>query len=136
MSCRLTPERQPCTYRTALLRCAALLLALLLSLWLTACSSVSTPAIGATPPASGASSASSSANSNLVISSTLPAASVGAAYNASVTVTGGTAPYKFSLASGQLPSGILLTDASGAFSGTPSDSGNIPLRLAVTEAKG
>jgi hypothetical protein len=136
MSCRLAPERQPCKYRTALLRSAALLLALPLSLWLSACSSVSSPAIGATPPASGASSSTSSANSNLVISPTLPAASVGTAYNASVTVTGGTAPYKFSLASGQLPAGILLADASGAFSGTPSTSGNFPFALSVTDAKG
>jgi hypothetical protein len=136
VSCRLAPERQPCKHRTALLRRAALLLALPLSLWLTACSSVSSPAIGATPPASGASSSTSSANSNLVISPTLPSASVGAAYNASVTVTGGTAPYKFSLASGQLPSGILLADASGAFSGTPSASGSFPFGLSVTDAKG
>ncbi len=130
MFCRPALARQTCQHRTTLLRRAAPLLALPLLLWLTACSSVSTPASGATPAVAPA------ANSSLVISPTLPAASVGATYNATVSVTGGTAPYHFSLASGQLPAGILLADSSGAISGTPSASGSFPFGVSVTDAKG
>lgn len=49
--------------------------------------------------------------------STLPAAIVGVAYSAQLSVSGGTAPYTFSVLSGNLPAGFNLS-ASGLISGT------------------
>lgn len=51
---------------------------------------------------------------------TLPNGQTGLAYTGvQLTVTGGLGPYSFSVTSGQLPAGILLSP-SGVFSGTPS----------------
>src|SRR5207245_444684 len=50
---------------------------------------------------------------------TLPGATVGAAYSATLTASGGTAPYTWTLASGSLPAGLTLS-SSGVISGTPS----------------
>src|SRR5690348_13831745 len=49
----------------------------------------------------------------LNISAALPGATVGTGYNAAVTVTGGTAPYTFSVSSGALPSGVQLSESTG-----------------------
>lgn len=46
----------------------------------------------------------------------LPGTSVGAAYNQSITATGGTAPYTFGISSGSLPAGIVLA-ANGSLTG-------------------
>jgi hypothetical protein len=89
---------------------------------------------GITSPATSASSGSSS--SNLIISSALPTASLGSMYDASVKVTGGTAPYSFSLASGNLPAGMTLATASGTISGTPNIAGGFNFALSVEDAKG
>ena len=52
-------------------------------------------------------------------------ATVGVAYAGfTVTATGGTAPYTYSVASGSLPSGITLNASSGAVSGTPTTAGS------------
>ncbi len=49
----------------------------------------------------------------------LPDGDVGSAYDATLTATGGTAPYTWSLTSGTLPSGLALNATSGAITGTP-----------------
>ena len=49
----------------------------------------------------------------------LPAATVGTPYTATLGATGGTAPYRFSLAAGSLPPGLTLNPATGAISGSP-----------------
>jgi len=72
----------------------------------------------------------------LTISATLPAATVNSAYDGSLVVTGGTAPYIFSIASGQLPTGILLGDNSGTVTGTPTASGNFSFAVSVSDASG
>src|SRR4051812_6204761 len=72
----------------------------------------------------------------LNISASLPAASVGTNYNAAITVSGGTAPYKFSVASGQLPTGVSLGDKTGNFSGTPSAAGSFNFSVSVSDSKG
>jgi len=60
------------------------------------------------------------APSTLSISTTsLPSGQVNIAYNATLTATGGTAPYSWSLLSGTLPSGLMLNTATGAITGTP-----------------
>ena len=56
----------------------------------------------------------------LVITTTsLPNGTVGSAYNATLTATGGTAPYTWALASGTLPNNVTLNAATGTLSGTP-----------------
>jgi hypothetical protein len=75
-------------------------------------------------------------SSVLNISGSLPQAAVGASYKATITVTGGTSPYTFSVASGQLPAGVQLADSSGTFSGTPTTSGNFNFAVSVSDASG
>ncbi|WP_395026237.1 IPTL-CTERM sorting domain-containing protein [Comamonas odontotermitis] len=53
-----------------------------------------------------------------VESQVLPPGQVGKAYSAHIAVTGGTAPYTFSL-EGALPEGLILNPATGAITGTP-----------------
>ncbi len=53
---------------------------------------------------------------------TLPAATVAKEYSATITATGGKAPYTFSLDSGALPPGLSLA-SSGVLSGKPTKSG-------------
>ncbi len=73
---------------------------------------------------------------NLTISATLPAGTVGSAYAGSLAVTGGTAPYSFSVTSGQLPPGVQIADNTGVFSGTPSASGSFSFSVSVSDAAG
>ena len=74
--------------------------------------------------------------SALNISPSLPSGSVGSQYNANVTVSGGSAPYAFSVISGQLPAGVSLASNTGAITGTPTASGNFGFSLAVSDSKG
>jgi hypothetical protein len=46
---------------------------------------------------------------------------VGVAYSSSLVATGGVEPYTFSIASGSLPSGLVLNPATGAIVGTPTN---------------
>jgi hypothetical protein len=61
---------------------------------------------------------------------------VGTSYKAAITVTGGTSPYTFSVASGQLPNGVQLASNSGTFSGTPTTSGNFNFAISVSDSSG
>jgi hypothetical protein len=62
----------------------------------------------------------------------LPSATVGGAYMATITATGGATPYKFSIASGALPPGLSLS-AQGSISGTPSQAGSFPISVQCTD---
>ncbi|MEY4071495.1 MAG: hypothetical protein RL721_2109, partial [Candidatus Eisenbacteria bacterium] len=66
----------------------------------------------------------------------LEPASAGIAYTRSLTASGGTAPYCWSLASGTLPSGIALDPATGSLSGTPSGTGTSSFTILVRDARG
>ena len=55
----------------------------------------------------------------VITTSTLPNGQVGIAYSATLTATGGTMPYIWSLTSGTLPAGLSLNGATGAIAGTP-----------------
>lgn len=94
----------------------------------TACSGGSMPAGNGSQP--------TNSSPGLVVSATLPAATVGSTYNAAVAVSGGTAPYAFSVASGDLPAGILLGDDSGKISGTPTAAGSFNFAVSVSDSKG
>ena len=65
----------------------------------------------------------------------LPSATVGTSYSQPLTATGGSTPYTWQLASGQLPNGLLL-DSSGVVSGTPTQSGNFNFTAQVRDAVG
>jgi hypothetical protein len=54
-------------------------------------------------------------------------------YSFSYTVTGGTPPYTFSIASGSLPSGLSLSKF-GTISGVPSSMGTSNFRVSVTDS--
>jgi hypothetical protein len=62
----------------------------------------------------------------------LPAASVGVAYSGALIVSGGTAPYTWSVVAGALPPGLMLS-AQGTFSGTPTQAGTFLFTARVTD---
>jgi hypothetical protein len=73
------------------------------------------------------------ASGALTITTTaLPAGTVGVGYSATLTATGGTPPYTWSLVSGSLPAGLSLTPNSGAISGTPTAAGTSSFTVQVT----
>jgi len=55
----------------------------------------------------------------VISTTTLPNGQVGVAYSATLTATGGTSPYTWSLTSGALPAGLTLNASTGVISGTP-----------------
>ncbi|MGB8581165.1 MAG: Ig domain-containing protein [Candidatus Sulfotelmatobacter sp.] len=123
--------RKRCARQAILLHCAALIAVLTWLLILSACSGFSVPAAsGSTPPPA------TNSTAALTISNTLPSGTVGAAYGAALNVSGGTAPYVFSLASGQLPTSVVLNTNKGTFSGTPSTAGAFGFAISVTDSKG
>ena len=65
-----------------------------------------------------------------------PDGEVGAAYSHTLTVTGGTAPYAWSVSAGSLPDGITLNASSGLLSGTPTTAGKSSFTVMVTDAAG
>jgi hypothetical protein len=65
--------------------------------------------------------------------STLPGATMGKAYSATLTASGGTPPYTWSVASGQLPTGLTLS-TSGTISGTPSAAGSFAFVAQVKDS--
>ncbi len=65
----------------------------------------------------------------------LPAASVGVAYSGAVLVSGGTAPYAFTVVAGPLPPGLALS-AQGVFSGTPTQAGSFVFTVRVADGAG
>jgi thermitase len=71
-----------------------------------------------------------------ITTASLPAGQVGTAYVATLTATGGQAPYTWSLAGGALPAGIVLGSSSGTLSGTPTASGTFSFTARVTGADG
>ena len=129
MSRRLQgPAEQPDSDR-AFWQCAALFALFISLLLLNACSGVSVPANTSATPAN-------NPTPSLTLSSTLPSATVGSAYSGTLNVSGGTAPYAFSVASGQLPGGLTLASASGTVSGTPAAAGSFNFAIAVADSSG
>ncbi len=66
---------------------------------------------------------------------TLTGGTVGAAYSASITASGGTAPYSYAVTAGALPSGLTLS-ASGTLAGTPGASGSFTFGITATDSSG
>jgi acid phosphatase len=71
-----------------------------------------------------------------ITTSALPGGTQQQAYSATLTATGGTTPYSWSLASGSLPSGLSLGASSGSITGTPTVAGSFPFTAQVKDASG
>jgi len=56
------------------------------------------------------------------------------AYNATVVALGGTSPYTWSVASGNLPDGLTINPTSGVISGTPTKKGKFEFTIQVTDS--
>jgi hypothetical protein len=73
-------------------------------------------------------------NPQLTITSTsLPDGVVGTSYSATLTATGGTGAYTWSISSGYLPDGISLDPSTGNLSGTPTTSEQVNFVVQVTD---
>jgi hypothetical protein len=70
-----------------------------------------------------------------VVTSTLPAAGLGAPYRQSLFASGGVPPYTWTLTDGVLPAGLSL-DPTGLITGLPSEAGSTTLTFTVTAATG
>jgi len=67
---------------------------------------------------------------------TLPPGMLGTPYSQSVTASGGTTPYTYTIASGALPGGLSLNPASGLISGVPVQTGFFNVTIRATDANG
>ncbi len=76
-------------------------------------------------------------NPSLTITTgSLPNATVGTAYSATLTASNGVPPYTWGLAngSGPLPPGLTINASSGLISGTPTSAGSYPFTVQVTDS--
>jgi hypothetical protein len=69
-----------------------------------------------------------------VATSILLSGEMGLAYSQQLNVTGGTAPYTWTMKSGTLPAGLSLAANTGLISGTPSATGTFAFAVRVTDA--
>ncbi len=74
----------------------------------------------------------SSAVTITVNPASLPSGTQGTSYNQTITASGGTAPYTFSVTSGSLPSGLNLA-SNGTLSGTPDATGSSNFTITATD---
>jgi hypothetical protein len=68
--------------------------------------------------------------------STLPNGTVGVSYNQTITASGGSGPYTFSIAAGALPTGLTLNGPTGAITGTPSNAGTANFTVGALDSVG
>lgn len=64
----------------------------------------------------------------------LPGGSAGSPYNQTVSATGATGPFVFTLTSGTLPGGLVLNPATGTIAGTPTTAGTSNFTVTATNA--
>ena len=69
-----------------------------------------------------------------ITTSSLPGGTQNSAYSDTLTATGGTAPYSWSILSGTLPAGLALAPTTGVISGTPTGTGTSTFTVKVTDA--
>lgn len=79
-------------------------------------------------------------NGQSVVGVTIPKVAlsgvIGQPYNQTLTVSGGTAPYTWTIVSGKLPAGLTLNTGSGAVSGTPTTLGAASFEYTARDASG
>ena len=68
--------------------------------------------------------------------STLPPGTVGIAYSQTISASGGTAPYTFTITSGSLPPGLTLNGATGSITGVPTTVGLFNFTVQATATGG
>jgi len=68
-----------------------------------------------------------------ITTTSLPDGTVSSAYNQTVSATGGTTPYTWSISGGTLPAGLSLNSSSGVISGTPTATGTSNFTVMVTD---
>jgi hypothetical protein len=88
------------------------------------------------PPQTGLQTFTVNIASGLTLVGSLNNGTVGTAYNQTATATGGLPPYKWSLTSGKLPTGLTLNASSGVLAGTPTVAGNYIFSITVTDSEG
>lgn len=64
---------------------------------------------------------------------TLTDATAGAAYNQTISASGGTTPYSYAVTAGALPTGLTLSNM-GALAGTPTESGTFSFTVTATDS--
>jgi hypothetical protein len=69
----------------------------------------------------------------VIAPATLPAATVGAVYNETITASGGTSPYTFTVSAGTLPAGVSLSTG-GALTGTSTVAGSFTFTISATDS--
>jgi hypothetical protein len=74
-----------------------------------------------------------SAPHDILISTGLPSGTQGSLYDAVLSVTGGTAPYRFSISGGTLPPGLTLDANTGLISGRPTVARRYSFVVSVTD---
>jgi phosphatidylinositol-3-phosphatase len=71
-----------------------------------------------------------------ITTSTLPGGFLQSAYAATLQATGGKTPYAWTVVSGQLPAGLVLSQTTGTISGTPTTVENSSFTVSVHDAAG
>lgn len=69
-----------------------------------------------------------------ISTNSLPNGQVGDAYDSSVAATGGTPPYRWSVAAGALPNGLGINSVSGVISGQPAGAGTFSFAVGVQDS--
>jgi len=69
-----------------------------------------------------------------ITTTSLPAASVGVAYSATLNATGATPPYTWAVTGGSLPPGLSLNPTTGVISGTPTTPGTYHFTVQATDS--
>jgi hypothetical protein len=72
----------------------------------------------------------------IVVSCAAGSGQVGVVYNSAVQVTGGQAPFTFSISSGSIPNGLTLDAVTGTIKGTPAVAGLFSFTVLVTDSTG
>ncbi|HYR83881.1 MAG TPA: LamG-like jellyroll fold domain-containing protein [Terriglobia bacterium] len=67
---------------------------------------------------------------------TVPDATVGVAYNQTITASGGFSPYTFSVPTGALPAGLTLNASAGTITGTPATPGYTTFTIQAVDSLG
>jgi large repetitive protein len=71
-----------------------------------------------------------------VFATVLLGGTVGTSYTETISASGGTSPYTFSVFSGALPTGLSLNSSTGVISGTPSAAGTFSFTIKAVDAGG